>query len=290
MAEMGVECEVDSQAAEGKKRPREEGEEGENAEKKLCSSPAAEAAAEEEKSTLLPGTVPEEAAEEEKDTLLPDTVAAEAAAEEEKETLLPDTVETAKDEEVPAEAEVEKGESPPALVGDGELGKASEKPTEAKVGPKVFTSSMDMFNFFYDLLRTWPLNFNLNKYEHLMLENLISQGHQEPQKKIGAGIEAFQVRMNPEFYSRCYYIVRSDGSVEDFSYRKCVDNILPLPEEFKARSGDLRVGNKHKGQGGHGGHHDNRGRGGWGGGGRGGGRRGGGGGYGRGNRGRGGRF
>lgn len=216
------------------------------------------------------------------------SVEAEPAAEEEKETL--DAVEAEKDEEILAEAEAEDGESSPASGGDGKLKQASATPSEAKIGPKVFTSSMDMFNFFYDLLRTWPINFNLNKYEHLMLEDLINQGHQEPQKKIGAGIEAFQVRINPDFYSRCYYIVRVDGSVDDFSYRKCVDNILPLPEDIKARAGDLRLGNKNKGPGGH---HDNRGRGGRGGGGRGGGwggRRGGGGGHGRGNRGRGGRF
>eukprot|EP00249_Psilotum_nudum_P014158 c24695_g1_i2 orf=91-714(+) len=34
---------------------------------------------------------------------------------------------------------------------------------EVKLGPKVFSSSFDMFNYFYKLLHGWPLNFNLNK-------------------------------------------------------------------------------------------------------------------------------
>jgi hypothetical protein len=74
-----------------------------------------------------------------------------------------------------------------------------------------------------------------------MLEDLINKGHKEAEKKIGAGIEAFQVRMNSLFYSRCYYIIRKDGSITDFSYRKCVDNIAALPEEFRARSGELNL-------------------------------------------------
>ena len=120
----------------------------------------------------------------------------------------------------------------------------------------------------------------LFQFEFLMLEDLIKQGHQDPETKIGVGIEAFQVRMNPMYASRCYYIIRKDGSTDDFSYRRCVDNIFPLPEELKAQIGDK----KHQGGGGGGQHHNNnnsknyyRGRGGRHGGGRGG--------YGRGNRG-----
>ena len=81
------------------------------------------------------------------------------------------------------------------------------------------------------------------QFEHSMLEDLINKGHREAEKKIGAGIKAFQVQMNSLFYSRCYYIIRTDGSITDFSYRKCVDNISALPEEFRARSGDLNLCN-----------------------------------------------
>ena len=113
-----------------------------------------------------------------------------------------------------------------------------------------------------------------------MLEDLIKQGHQDPENKIGVGIEAFQVRMNPIYASRCYYIIRKDGSADDFSYRKCVDNIFPLPEELKAQIDD-KIGKHQSGGGQHQNNNNNknynRGRGGRYGGGRGG--------YGRGHRG-----
>ncbi|MCO5600510.1 hypothetical protein L7F22_054623 [Adiantum nelumboides] len=270
---------VDVLGAEAKKRSREDGELGlaeENAEKKLRPLEAVEEGAETAAIAL----------EEEKEE---EPLVQAVAMEDAEEAVTPAAAEAGAGAgaATEADADADKGEAPASAGED----KASAPPSEAKLGPKVFSSSMDMFNYFYELLRNWPLNLNVNKYENLMLVDLINQGHSEPEKKKGTGIEAFQVRVNPDFHSRCYYIIRTDGSAEDFSYRKCVDHILPLPEDLKARSGDLRVGDKRKGGGGYGGHQDNRGRGGRGGGGRwgGGGRRGGGG-HGRGNRGGGGRF
>ncbi|KAH7278678.1 hypothetical protein KP509_38G052200 [Ceratopteris richardii] len=69
-----------------------------------------------------------------------------------------------------------------------------------------------------------------------MLEDLLKKGHPDFQAKIGKGIKSFQVRVNKNFDSRCFYIIRSDGSMEDFSYRKCVNKILPLPKNLKPKS------------------------------------------------------
>ncbi|GMP33454.1 hypothetical protein CsSME_00006764 [Camellia sinensis var. sinensis] len=149
------------------------------------------------------------------------------------------------------------------------------------VGPKSFVSSVDMFDYFYKFLHYWAPNVNVNKFEQMVLLELLKKGHPEPEKKIGNGISAFQVRFHPQFKSRCFFIIRNDESVDDFSFRKCVDRILPLPENMLAKS-DV---NKALGGGG-GGHGKRGGGGGGGGGGRGGGR---GRGYGRG-RGRGGKL
>ncbi|URE04047.1 Phytanoyl-CoA dioxygenase (PhyH) [Musa troglodytarum] len=62
----------------------------------------------------------------------------------------------------------------------------------ASIGPKVFTSSVEMFDYFLKLLRSWLPNLNINKYEHMVLLDLLKKGHPEPAKKIGEGIEAFQ--------------------------------------------------------------------------------------------------
>jgi hypothetical protein len=118
---------------------------------------------------------------------------------------------------------------------------ASSTEKSVKLGPKTFTSGVDMFKYFYDLLHAWVSNVDVNKYEFLVLSELISKGHRDAEAKTGSGIQAFQVRFHPGWHSRCYYIIRTDGSVDDFSYRKCVDKIMPLPENLFSPSGDLLV-------------------------------------------------
>ncbi|CAL5372395.1 unnamed protein product [Camellia sinensis] len=129
------------------------------------------------------------------------------------------------------------------------------------VGPKSFVSSVDMFDYFYKFLHYWAPNVNVNKFEQMVLLELLKKGYPEPEKKIGNGISAFQVRFHPQFKSRCFFIIRNDESVDDFSFRKCVDRILPLPENMLAKS------DVNKALGGGGGGHGKRGGGGGGGGG-----------------------
>ncbi|MFS7951636.1 hypothetical protein Hanom_Chr07g00597431 [Helianthus anomalus] len=53
---------------------------------------------------------------------------------------------------------------------------------------------------------------------------------------MGTGINAFQVRYHPQLKSRSFFFVRVVGSADDFSFRKCVDHILPLPENMVVKS------------------------------------------------------
>ncbi|KAG5539733.1 hypothetical protein RHGRI_020069 [Rhododendron griersonianum] len=112
-------------------------------------------------------------------------------------------------------------------------------------------------------------------YEYTVLLELLKKGHLEPEKKIGEGILAFQVRYHPQWKSRCFFLVRNDETVDDFSFRKCVDHILPLPENMQIKSDVNKAlgggGRGHGGRGGGGrgsGHGRGRGRGGRGRGGR----------------------
>ncbi|XP_047316792.1 protein EMBRYO DEFECTIVE 514-like [Impatiens glandulifera] len=114
-----------------------------------------------------------------------------------------------------------------------------EKKDEASpisLGPKNFGSSVEMFDFFFKLLHSWTVNIDINKYEYLLLLDLLKKGHLEPEKKIGNGVRAFQVRFHPEYKSRCFFIVKDNGSADDFSFRKCVDHISPLPDNLKVKS------------------------------------------------------
>lgn len=147
----------------------------------------------------------------------------------------------------------------------GKEGEEKEEIGSVNLGHKSFGSSSEMFHYFYNFLHAWPQYLNINKYEHLMLLELLKNGHAEPDKKIGGGVRAFQVRKHPTFKSRCFFLIREDDSVDDFSFRKCVDHILPLPEEMHLKSDAKKAlggGGEHHGHGGKGG----RGRGGRGGG------------------------
>ncbi|XP_031264080.1 protein EMBRYO DEFECTIVE 514 [Pistacia vera] len=143
-------------------------------------------------------------------------------------------------------------------------GGAEEKNGSGRVnlGPKVFGSSVEMFDYFYKILHFWPPNLNVNKYEYMVLLELLKQGHAEADRKIGGGVQAIQVQYHPSWKSRCFYLIREDESVEDFSFRKCVDQILALPEDMKNKvdankalgggGGKGRGGKSGHGRGGHG--------------------------------------
>ncbi|PON93586.1 hypothetical protein TorRG33x02_105700 [Trema orientale] len=143
------------------------------------------------------------------------------------------------------------------------LGEGDEESGPVKLGPKTFGSSVEMFDYLYKFLHYWPTNLNVNKYEHVVLLDLLKKGHPEPDKKIGEGISAFQVRYHPMWKSRCFFLIRNDESSDDFSFRKCVDRILPLPEDMKTKSNANKPlgGGGGKGRGGRGGR--GGGRGGW---------------------------
>ncbi|XP_052479677.1 protein EMBRYO DEFECTIVE 514 [Gossypium raimondii] len=112
------------------------------------------------------------------------------------------------------------------------------------LGPNEFGSSMEMFDYFYNLLLLeidpikqklycWATHLNLSKYEHMVLLELLKKGHEEPDKKIGKGIKGFQVQIHLVWKSKCFFVIKDDDTFDDFSFRKCVDHILPLSDEMK---------------------------------------------------------
>ncbi|KEH16585.1 DUF3223 family protein [Medicago truncatula] len=131
------------------------------------------------------------------------------------------------------EKRVTKKQKVEAEVEEDEEGEEEKKPS----GP--------LFDYFNSFLHAWGPNLNVNKYEHTMLLELLMKGHPEPDQKIGGKIRAFQVR-------------KEDESADDFSFRKCVDHILPLPEAMQVKHDANRAlggsgKGKHRGGGGRGG-------------------------------------
>ncbi|CAK8563174.1 unnamed protein product [Lathyrus sativus] len=118
-----------------------------------------------------------------------------------------------------------------------------------KLGNKSFGSSLELFDYFYSFLHAWGLNLDVNKYEHTMLLELLRKGHPEPDEKIAGEICAFQVRKHPTWKSKCFFLIRDDESADDFSFRKCVDRILPLPEAMQVKHDANRALGKRGGGG-----------------------------------------
>ncbi|PUZ69801.1 hypothetical protein GQ55_2G141700 [Panicum hallii var. hallii] len=58
--------------------------------------------------------------------------------------------------------------------------------------------------------------------EKVVVEKLLSY-HPRADEKIGCGIDGIMVDRHHEFrFSRCLFVVRTNGDWEDFSYRKCL--------------------------------------------------------------------
>ena len=56
--------------------------------------------------------------------------------------------------------------------------------------------------------------------------------HPEAEKKIGAGVRWIQVRTEPVYKRKCFYVIRTDGSTTDFSYVKAIDGATSAYQDF----------------------------------------------------------
>ncbi|KAA0057942.1 protein DCL [Cucumis melo var. makuwa] len=193
----------------------------------------------------LETTVPKGSSDASEATEAAPVINGDANSKREREESADDGVGDGKKQKIEKSVEEERVEK---LGGDG---KCEEEPVPVSLGPKSFRSSVELFDYFYKILHNWPINLNVNQYEQMVLVDLLKKGHLEPEKKIGCGIQAFQIRFHPVWKSKCFFLIREDESADDFSFRKCVDHILPLPENFKAKSDANRAlgGGKHRGGG-----------------------------------------
>ncbi|KAE8683626.1 Protein DCL [Hibiscus syriacus] len=84
------------------------------------------------------------------------------------------------------------------------------------------------------------------EHERMILERLLPY-HPEFEKKIGCGIDYITVGYHPDFVgSRCLFIVRKDGELVDFSYRKCVKGLIRKNYPLYADSFILRHFRRHR--------------------------------------------
>ncbi|KAK9816400.1 hypothetical protein WJX74_008289 [Apatococcus lobatus] len=178
--------------------------------------------------TLDPAAPAQEASE----TPVVDAVAAEQPA------AAPAAAQAAAGDAAPAEAR-----EPEAAVEGREADGSKPKDPPVHIGFKQFDSAEAALKYFYDLVKCLRREQDINEYEHKMVYDLLEKGHPSAAQKIGCGVAAFQIMKHHDIDSECFFVIRTDGSREDFSIRKSVASLFPIwgqqnPMKAAARATD----------------------------------------------------
>jgi hypothetical protein len=88
-----------------------------------------------------------------------------------------------------------------------------------KIGALSFAKKGDANEFFKKMLYKYELGDKVSAADAIHLTNLLVM-HPEADEKIGVGIESFSVRA-ADYGTRCFWVNRSDGTTEKFSFKSC---------------------------------------------------------------------
>lgn len=87
------------------------------------------------------------------------------------------------------------------------------------IGALNFKRRGDVTDYFRSMLYKYDLGDRVSDDDAKILAELVV-GHPEATKKIGCGIQSFSVR-TADYNTRCFWVNRTDGSTERFSFRAC---------------------------------------------------------------------
>ena len=85
---------------------------------------------------------------------------------------------------------------------------------------RLFDNQKEATGFFRAMLNRYRPKQRVSDEDAADLAALLKR-HSEYAEKVGVGIDHFEV-MSAEFGTRCFRIVRTDGTGEDFSYPHCI--------------------------------------------------------------------
>lgn len=88
-----------------------------------------------------------------------------------------------------------------------------------ELGGKYFPSKGDLQVYIQSILATG--NKMLVGEEAAVVEDLLLL-HPNADEKIGSGVQHIEVGLSPQKTHNCFYVVRTDGSKEHFSYKHCL--------------------------------------------------------------------
>lgn len=95
------------------------------------------------------------------------------------------------------------------------MGKA--KPTT--IGGLDFARKGDALAYLRDMLWRYTPGQQVTDADALFLADALTR-HPEAAEKIGAGVDHFVVR-SAEYEKQCFWVVRTDGTTDRFSYKSC---------------------------------------------------------------------
>lgn len=103
------------------------------------------------------------------------------------------------------------------------------KDAPVKLYKRTFQDARSCRNYFNQLRENTEPFKDFPEFEHNMVFALLREGHPLAEKKVGCGIVAFQVRplLVKGSLSNSFFFVRSDGTFDDFSARKCINRLFP---------------------------------------------------------------
>lgn len=97
------------------------------------------------------------------------------------------------------------------------------KARSIKIDTRFFAKAGDAQAHFKTMLNSYPLGSPVLGTDKEDLKALLKR-HHEYDEKVGCGIDHFVVDMDPQGSpTRCFNIVRTDGSRIDFSYKHCLE-------------------------------------------------------------------
>ena len=103
----------------------------------------------------------------------------------------------------------------------------AETPTSRtlQLGGQEFENARAVSGYLSKSLQTAVIDERLPEEKAHVVLDLLEKHHPKAQEKIAAGLAGVVVRLHPLHATRCFFVVRKDGTEEDFSFRKCLDNI-----------------------------------------------------------------
>lgn len=88
------------------------------------------------------------------------------------------------------------------------------------LGSLHFAKKADAEDFLTNMLKRYDVGDRVSAADAVVLEAALAK-HPHAESKIGCGVTHFSVR-TADFGTKCFWVNRSDGTTEKFSFRACI--------------------------------------------------------------------